>query len=97
MIIFVGGAEMKQIKTNLEKQQVFIDELVKLVRIVAKESGNRIKKIEKFQQLLADPDAFRINFADFDPIPFPLDPKITIKGIEANKVTLFKSALMPSK
>lgn len=88
---------MKQIKSNLEKQQVFIDELVKLVKTVAKESGNRKKKTEKFQQLLADPDEFRINFANFDPIPFPLDPEVVIKGIVPNNVTLFKSALMPSK
>lgn len=88
---------MNKIKTNLEKQQVFIDELVKLVKKVAKESGNRIKKIEKFQQLLANPHEHRIKFTDFDPITFPLDPKVTIKGIEANSVTLFKSALMPSK
>lgn len=93
----MASTELKSIKLNLEKQQLFIDELVKLVKCVAKESGNRKKKCEKFQQLLGDGDAFRINFSHFDPIPLPLDPEIIIRGIVPTKVSLFKSALMPSK
>lgn len=88
---------MRQININLDKQQIFIDELVKLVKCVAKESGNRKKKTEKFQQLLGDSDMFRLNFASFNGIPFPLDPEVTIRGIVPQTVTLFKSALMPSK
>lgn len=95
--LIAGGPELKQIKQNLEKQQIFIDELVKLVKNVAKESGNRKKKTEKFQQLLGDSDAFRVNFSSFDAIPFPLDPDVVIRGIIPVKVSLFKSALMPSK
>lgn len=91
------NSELKAIKANLEKQQMFIDELVKLVKCVAKESGNRKKKCEKFQQLLGDGDAFRINFSHFDAIPLPLDPEVCIRGIVPTKVSLFKSALMPSK
>lgn len=89
--------ELKVIKTNSEKQQLFIDELVKLVKTVAKESGNRKKKCEKFQQLLGDSDAFRINFSNFDQFPLPLDPSVIIRGIVPMKVSLFKSALMPAK
>lgn len=92
-----GNAELNQIKANLDKQQIFIDELVKLVRIVAKESGDRKKKTEKFQQLLSDTKEFRVNFGGFETIPFPLDPEILIQGIVPQKVTLFKSALTPSK
>lgn len=93
----MSNAELKVIKINLEKQQLFIDELVKLVKIVFKESGNRKKKCEKFQQLLGDSDAFRINFSNFDAIPLPLDPEVIIRGIVPMKVSLFKSALMPAK
>lgn len=92
-----SNSELKVIKANLEKQQLFIDELVKLVKQVAKESGNRKKKCEKFQQLLGDSDAFRINFSNFDPIPLPLDPDVVVRGIIPMKVSLFKSALMPAK
>lgn len=71
--------------------------MVKLIKNVAKEAGNRRKKTEKFQQLLSDTDTLKMNFTKFDPLPFPLDPDVRIHGIIAEKVTLFKSALMPSK
>jgi phosphatidylinositol 3-kinase len=92
-----GSTDLKIIHANLEKQKNFIDNLVKLVKLVAKESGSRKKKTERFQQLLSDSDEFKINFTSFDPRPLPLDPEIFIKGIVPSKVSLFKSALMPSK
>lgn len=92
-----GNAEMQQRRTFLTRQQTFIDKLVKLIKTVTRESGNRKKKAERLQQLLADPDAFKINFANFEPFPFPLDPDVYIKGIVPDKASIFKSALMPSK
>ncbi|KPJ11468.1 Phosphatidylinositol 3-kinase catalytic subunit type 3 [Papilio machaon] len=92
-----GNADHQRTRSFLARQQVFIDKLVKLVKTVARESGNRNKKAERLQQLLADPDAFKFNFTNFEPMPFPLDPNVTIKGIVAKKASLFKSALMPSK
>ncbi|KAL0870296.1 hypothetical protein ABMA27_005319 [Loxostege sticticalis] len=92
-----GNAELQRTRNFLARQQVFIDKLVKLVKTVTRESGNRNKKAERLQQLLADPDAFKFNFTNFEPMPFPLDPNVTIKGIVAKKASLFKSALMPSK
>lgn len=92
------GSESMQKKRNiLTKQQKFIDKLVKLMKIVSRESGNRKKKAEKLQQLLADSDVCKFNFSKFEPIPFPLDPNVTINGIIPEKASLFKSALMPSK
>lgn len=92
-----GSTDLKIIHSNLKKQQCFIENLVKLVKMVTKESGNRKKKTERFQQLLSDSDEFKINFTSFEPRPLPLDPEIFIKGIIPSKVSLFKSALMPSK
>lgn len=92
-----GNTALKVIHHNLKEQQRFIDNLVKLIKIVAKEPGNRKKKTEKFQLLLSDTDALKANFTKFEPLPFPLDPNIRIRGIIPEKVTLFKSALMPSK
>ncbi|CRL02454.1 CLUMA_CG015121, isoform A [Clunio marinus] len=92
-----GPTDLKIIHANLKKQQCFIDNLVKLVKLVTKESGSRKKKTERFQQLLNDSDEFKINFTNFEPRPLPLDPEIFIKGIIPSKVSLFKSALMPSK
>ncbi|XP_049871886.1 phosphatidylinositol 3-kinase catalytic subunit type 3 [Pectinophora gossypiella] len=92
-----GNADHQRTRSFLARQQVFIDKLVKLVKTVTRESGNRNKKAERLQQLLADPDAFKFNFTNFEPMPFPLDPSVTIKGIVAKKASLFKSSLMPSK
>lgn len=92
-----GNAEWQKRRNFLSRQQTFIDKLVKLVKSVARESGNRKKKTERLQALLADPEAFKMNFASFDPLPFPLDPDVHIKGIVPEKASLFKSALMPSK
>lgn len=92
------GTESMQKKRNmLTKQQKFMDKLVKLMKTVSRESGNRKKKAEKLQQLLADSDIFKFNFSKFEAIPFPLDPEVTINGIVPEKASLFKSALMPSK
>lgn len=96
-LFVVGNENLRHIYHNLIKQERFIEELVTLVKLVAKEAGNRTKKTEKFQKLLLEPDAFKINFTNFDPIPFPLDPEIQITKIVPAKTSLFKSALMPAK
>ncbi|XP_076748531.1 phosphatidylinositol 3-kinase 59F isoform X2 [Xylocopa sonorina] len=93
-----GNAVWQKRRAFLLRQKMFIDQLVALVKVVARESGNRKKKTDRLRILLADPDpAFKINFSNFEPIPFPLDPEICIKGIIPEKASLFKSALMPSK
>uniref|UniRef100_A0A182UDV9 Phosphatidylinositol 3-kinase catalytic subunit type 3 n=1 Tax=Anopheles melas TaxID=34690 RepID=A0A182UDV9_9DIPT len=98
--LYKGTPEMKATHAQLKEQQHFVDRLVTLVKIVAKESGNRKRKTEKFQQFLAESSSSNVtkfNFNNFGPIVFPLDPSIQITGIAAEKVSLFKSALMPSK
>ncbi|TMW39826.1 hypothetical protein DOY81_015096 [Sarcophaga bullata] len=96
-ILEKGNSRLREIFFSLRKQQRFIDELVRLVKIVAKEPGNRNKKTEKFQKLLSETETFKINFTNIDPIPFPLDPDISITKIVPSKTSLFKSALMPAK
>ncbi|KDR23478.1 phosphatidylinositol 3-kinase catalytic subunit type 3 [Zootermopsis nevadensis] len=96
-ILLKGNSEWQRRRNFLSRQQTFIDKLVRLVKTVARESGNRKKKTEQLQALLADSEAFKINFASFEPLPFPLDPDVHITGIIPEKATLFKSALMPSK
>ncbi|RZF41148.1 hypothetical protein LSTR_LSTR010800 [Laodelphax striatellus] len=80
---------------SLLKQQNFIKNLENVMKAVARESGNRTKKIEKLRSLLADSES-DLNFTDFDEFFFPLDPRIQVKGIYAEKSYLFKSSMMPS-
>ncbi|XP_039299622.1 phosphatidylinositol 3-kinase catalytic subunit type 3 isoform X1 [Nilaparvata lugens] len=79
------------------RQQTFIEKLVNVMKSVARESGNRKKKMDKLKFLLADTETFKMNFTNFEPLPFPLDPSIKITGIIPEKATLFKSAMMPSR
>ncbi|XP_054664913.1 phosphatidylinositol 3-kinase catalytic subunit type 3 isoform X4 [Grus americana] len=50
---------------------------------------------ERLQALLADNE--KMNLADMELIPLPLEPQVKIKGIIPEKATLFKSALMPAQ
>lgn len=85
-----GNAIWQKRRAFLLRQKIFIDQLVALVKAVARESANRKKKTDRLRILLADPDpAFKINFSNFEPIPFPLDPEICIKGIMPEKYEYF--------
>ncbi|KAF2887717.1 hypothetical protein ILUMI_18456 [Ignelater luminosus] len=92
-----GTLEMQKRRDVLARQQKFIDKLVKLIKTVTREGGNRLKKGAKLRQLLADPDAFKWDFTNFEPIPLPLHPEIHVKGIIPEEANLFKSAMMPFK
>ncbi|KAK6643525.1 Phosphatidylinositol 3-kinase catalytic subunit type 3 [Polyplax serrata] len=92
-----GNSELKKRRQYLQRQQNFIKKLVELVKVVARESGNRKKKTERLQQLLSDSETLKFNFTNFEPLLFPLDPQVLIKGIIPEKASLFKSALMPSR
>ncbi|XP_040567670.1 phosphatidylinositol 3-kinase catalytic subunit type 3 [Lepeophtheirus salmonis] len=98
--LIVGGhSEIKQI---LDRQFVFINKLVSLLKAVACESGNRQKKIERLQALLMggqnkDFEEFSQGLQSIEPLELPLDPNIKIKGMIPERATLFKSSQMPAK
>ena len=48
----------------------------------------RPAQTERLQALLADND--KVNLADIEPIPLPLEPEIRIRGIVPETATLFK-------
>uniref|UniRef100_H3B8M2 Phosphatidylinositol 3-kinase catalytic subunit type 3 n=1 Tax=Latimeria chalumnae TaxID=7897 RepID=H3B8M2_LATCH len=90
-----GEKNVRVMRSLLAAQQTFVDRLVQLMKAVQRESGNRKKKIERLQGLLADNE--KVNLSDMEPIPLPLEPQVKIRGIIPEKATLFKSALMPAK
>ncbi|XP_074649742.1 phosphatidylinositol 3-kinase catalytic subunit type 3-like isoform X2 [Tubulanus polymorphus] len=94
-VLMKGGLEYRQRRSLIVKQQGFMSKLVELVKMVARESGNRRKKIERLQALLADNEA--MNFANYDILPLPLDPEVKTIAIVPEKATLFNSALMPCR
>ncbi|ROT74215.1 putative phosphatidylinositol 3-kinase catalytic subunit type 3 isoform X1 [Penaeus vannamei] len=94
--LWAGGRAARATRRDLARQTHFLEQLVALVKVVAKES-NRVRRIEKLQSLLADPAAFKVNFSAFNPLRLPLDPEVIVTGIVPEKATLFKSALEPSR
>uniref|UniRef100_A0A8C1JX37 Phosphatidylinositol 3-kinase catalytic subunit type 3 n=1 Tax=Cyprinus carpio TaxID=7962 RepID=A0A8C1JX37_CYPCA len=86
---------VRVMRSLLAAQQTFVDRLVQLMKAVQRESGNRKKKTERLQALLADNE--KVNLSEIESIPLPLEPQIHIKGIIPETATLFKSALMPAK
>ncbi|CAG0883100.1 unnamed protein product [Darwinula stevensoni] len=75
-------------RTMLSRQQKFVDRLVVILRNLAKEGGNRKKKIERLQGILGDSESHRCILSSSDPLPFPLEP---------NELVLYYSSLMPAK
>ncbi|XP_068108187.1 phosphatidylinositol 3-kinase catalytic subunit type 3 isoform X3 [Hyperolius riggenbachi] len=91
-----GDKSVRVMRSLLATQQTFVDRLVHLMKAVQRESGNRKKKNERLQALLADNE--KMNLSEMiEPIPLPLEPQVKIRGIIPEKATLFKSALMPAK
>jgi len=89
---------LKKRRDFLSRQRLFVDKLVLLMRMVAKESKNRLGKIDKLKESLADPDILKFDFTHFDPpLSLPLDPNIMIQGVMPDRATLFKSQLMPCR
>jgi len=87
-------------RDTLERQHAFVNNLAKLVQTATSGRGDRTKKIERLRELLANGEEGEegsSSMASFDPLPLPLDPSISICGIKAEKATLFKSSLMPSR
>ena len=92
-----SNENLLKIKHMLLRQKRFVRNIIQLMRKIAGEKGGQQKKTEKLHVLLNDPEAFKMNFLSFDPLPLPLDPEIKVKGIISEKTTLFKSALNPIK
>lgn len=82
-------------RATLERQHQFINCLVKVVEEAKASRGDRVRKIEKLRELLDDTE--ETDLTSFPPLPLPLDPSISICGIQASKATLFKSSLMPAR
>eukprot|EP00095_Tigriopus_kingsejongensis_P011227 snap_masked-scaffold836_size90567-processed-gene-0.9 protein:Tk11227 transcript:snap_masked-scaffold836_size90567-processed-gene-0.9-mRNA-1 annotation:"phosphatidylinositol 3-kinase catalytic subunit type 3" len=92
-----GPPEWRERLHFLDRQQKFIERLVLLIKAVDRESGNRQKKIERLKALLSDPEKFKFNFVQFQPLELPLDPSVRVQGLLPEQATLFKSSLMPAR
>ena len=80
-------------RRTLLAQAEMITILSKASKDVRFDRSNRPHKIEKLKKFLSDPKNDLLNFPS--PLPLPLDPSITITGVEPEPASVFKSSLSP--
>lgn len=84
-----GGTERRDL---MRRQGELIDTLAKRARELRTSKDPRPKKIEKLRGFLADP---RNNLASMPSLPLPLNARIQVIGIVAEKSSVFKSNMFP--
>lgn len=76
------------------RQASFVESLSKLAREIRSSKDIRPKKINRLRAAINDP---KLGLGTFPSIPLPLDARISIIGIDAEKSSIFKSNLFPFK
>ncbi|KAI9825133.1 MAG: Phosphatidylinositol (PI) 3-kinase [Thelocarpon impressellum] len=84
------GPERRKI---LLRQAELITVMSKLSKEIRFSRGDRVQKIERLKQYVADP---KNELTSFDPpLPLPLDPSVSIVGVYPEESMVFKSTLLP--
>ena len=76
----------------MRRQGLLVDTLSKRARELRTSKDPRPKKIEKLRSIISDP---KNNLSSIPPLPLPLNARIEITGINADKSSVFKSNLFP--
>ncbi|KAF8183954.1 atypical/PIKK/PI3K protein kinase [Pholiota molesta] len=84
-----GGSERRE---TMRRQGLMIDTLAKRAKELRTSKDPRPKKIEKLRAIISDP---KNNHSSMDPLPLPLNAKVEITGIIAEKSSVFKSNMYP--
>lgn len=83
-----------ELRDRLRRQAEFIATLSKLAKDLRLSKDARPKKIDKLRSIINDSRQSLALFSS-GPIPLPLDARISIVGIDAEKSSIFKSNLFP--
>ncbi|KAI0730079.1 atypical/PIKK/PI3K protein kinase [Fomitopsis betulina] len=84
-----GGAERRDL---MRRQGELVDTLAKRGRDLRTSKDPRPKKIEKLRAFLADS---KNNLSSMAPLPLPLNARVLVTGIIAEKSSVFKSNMFP--
>lgn len=79
----------------LRRQAEFVQALSKLAKDLRSSKDSRPKKIEKLKAAISDPRGKLGSLST--PVPLPLDASMSIRGIDAEHSSVFKSNLFPLK
>ena len=86
-----GTPEQREWSRMLSQQRDFVAGLRNLAKEIKQSGGSRPKKIERLRAKIAGTP----EFAQFEPMPLPLDPDVFVVGMESASAHVFKSAMMP--
>jgi phosphatidylinositol 3-kinase len=76
----------------MRRQGVLIDTLAKRAKELRTSKDPRPKKIEKLRSIISDS---KNNLSSIPPLPLPLNARVEVTGIIAEKSSVFKSNLFP--
>ncbi|KAL1924281.1 uncharacterized protein VTP21DRAFT_7316 [Calcarisporiella thermophila] len=76
----------------LRRQGELVATLTQLSKELRSLKDTRPKKIEYLREFISDP---KNGLANFNPLPLPLDARVMVHGINAEKSSIFKSSLLP--
>ncbi|ODQ54993.1 phosphatidylinositol 3-kinase [Saitoella complicata NRRL Y-17804] len=92
MTTLVKRPDGKERRSVLKRQAGLVADLAQLSQSLRSSKDGRPKKIEKLRHYLADP---KHGMAQFEPLPLPLNPSLSIVGIVPDTATIFKSSMLP--
>ncbi|KAF5370481.1 hypothetical protein D9615_009736 [Tricholomella constricta] len=84
-----NGSERREL---MRRQGLLVDTLSKRARELRTSKDPRPKKIEKLRSMISDS---KNNLASMPPLPLPLNARLEVTGIIADKSSVFKSNLYP--
>ncbi|KAM3722127.1 Phosphatidylinositol 3-kinase catalytic subunit type [Dirofilaria immitis] len=88
-----GGSDLRRRAASLDQQEILIEILVSMAKLVSQESGGRSQKEKALRRSLRE----QHDLLNLCGLPLPLDPTIRVNALLPDSATLFNSNLMPMK
>uniref|UniRef100_A0A6B2KYB6 phosphatidylinositol 3-kinase n=1 Tax=Arcella intermedia TaxID=1963864 RepID=A0A6B2KYB6_9EUKA len=84
----------RRLRKHFDLQREYVSQLTEMSRRIQTGNLSRPQKIEEIKKFLTGQYK---SLAEFEPMPLPLAPSITVTGIKVENVHVFKSAMAPLK
>ncbi|VDM99508.1 unnamed protein product [Thelazia callipaeda] len=88
-----GGCDLRRRAASLDQQEILIEILVSMARLVSQESGGRSQKEKALRRSLRE----QHDLLNLCGLPLPLDPTIRVNALLPDSAALFNSNMMPMK
>ncbi|VDN37119.1 unnamed protein product [Gongylonema pulchrum] len=88
-----GGSDLRRRATSIDQQEILIEILVSMAKLVSQESGGRSQKEKALRRALRE----QRDLLNLCGLPLPVDPTVRVNMLLSDTATLFNSNLMPMK